>query len=145
MRLIPIKDRFFAKVNPAGPWPKDRRLGRCWSWLGKINQRYGHLWIGYLSGAHRVSWMLHFGQIPVGLCVLHTCDNPICVNPNHLFVGTQADNNRDMWAKGRAPFGVKCHFAKLRPEQVLEIRAAAGFGIKPCAISSSGKVGGAYE
>lgn len=71
--------------------------------------------------AHRKVWILLYGEIPDGLDVLHHCDNPICVRPNHLFLGTNADNMHDKAAKGR----VRHSLAKLTPEQVLEIRAKA--------------------
>jgi hypothetical protein len=72
--------------------------------------------------AHRVSWALAFGDIPVGQYVLHQCDNPRCVNPNHLFLGDQLANIRDCVSKGRIARGSKNGQSKLTEEQVLEIR-----------------------
>ena len=76
----------------------------CWEWSRSRNKDgYGHLYCGgRVVSAHRFSWMLFYGPIPKGLCVLHKCDNPTCVNPNHLFLGTQLDNLKDMRAKNRA-------------------------------------------
>lgn len=81
--------------------------------------------------AHRVSWTLYRGEIPDGLCVLHKCDTPPCVNPEHLFIGTLQDNNADMAAKGRwsinGPRGLKGEShpqAKLTVQSVREIRAS---------------------
>lgn len=80
----------------------------CWIWRGAPSGKmgYGHISVGPRSdkmaiGAHRFSWLLHRGAIPSGLSVLHKCDVPLCVNPAHLFVGTQGDNVRDMARKGR--------------------------------------------
>jgi hypothetical protein len=82
-----------------------------------------------MAHAHRISWEIHFGDIPDGLYVLHTCDNPPCANPVHLFLGTQRDNIDDMLRKGRSAYGhpgrqgEKAWMAKLTDDQVREIRS----------------------
>ena len=75
----------------------------CWLWTAALLlDGYGQIWLGQtMERAHRLSWIIHFGPIPEGLCVLHTCDNPPCVRPGHLFLGTQLDNVRDAIRKGR--------------------------------------------
>jgi hypothetical protein len=76
----------------------------CWEWLG-ARSGFGYGKSGYegkFLAAHRVSWEIHFGLIPEGMLVCHRCDNPSCCNPSHLFLGTAADNTRDMWNKGRS-------------------------------------------
>lgn len=89
-------ERFDAKVDKSGP-------GGCWVWTGKRSREgYGRFSLdGRLVNAHRWSWERAVGPIPNGLLVCHHCDNPPCVNPEHLFVGTIQDNTRDMLAKGR--------------------------------------------
>lgn len=102
----------------------------CWFWLGNLDEGgYGTIRIsGKMLKAHRASWMLHRGQIPDGLKVLHSCDIPCCINPDHLFLGTQVDNMRDRASKGRDPDtrGTKNGRAKLTEDQVRAIRAETG-------------------
>ncbi len=124
----PIEDRFWAKVVKGQP-------GECWGWSGCCNTTglpYGSLSLpGREAGsvpAHRFSWELHNGPIPRGLMVLHTCDNPPCANPDHLLLGTHADNMADRNAKGRQACqkGTAHGMSKLTPAIVRAIRAAPG-------------------
>lgn len=124
----PLADRFWARVAKDGP-------NGCWRWLGSRNGD-GRPTIGAGGktgrGAktlrpHRVSWELVNGPIPDGLVVCHKCDNPPCTNPDHLFLGTQGDNMRDCFAKGRRGIypraGENNGNAKLTWEEVREIRS----------------------
>lgn len=94
---------FWSRVNKDGP-TQPHMDTPCWVWGGAtIHRRYGRTpWMGSKSeGAHRIAYQLAHGAVPVGLIVLHRCDNPPCCNPAHLWSGTQADNVADMIAKGR--------------------------------------------
>ncbi len=102
----------------------------CWLWTAPVDQHgYGKFWLNNKSKrAHRVSWELYRGTIPSGAgyhgtCVLHKCDTPPCVNPDHLFLGTAADNAADMAAKLRGVRGINHPDSKLTPEVVASLRA----------------------
>lgn len=113
-------------------WSKVVKFDRCWEWAGTRLRRGGYGQIGISSKvvmAHRVSWAIANGD-PGKLCVLHRCDNPPCVNPAHLFLGTLCDNVRDMDRKGRRRVskGERHAQAKLTEQDVREIRRLHGDG-----------------
>ena len=115
----------------------------CIHWDGYADKRgYGRVWFGgRYQLAHRVSYAVNTGTIPAGLCILHQCDNPICVNPAHLSVGTQSENMRDCCVKGRTAAGERNPHAKLSEVDVLAIRGSTGSTRKIAAqfgIASSG-------
>ena len=109
-------------------WRRVNKTETCWLWTGNLGARYGQLLIGYRTvKAHRFSYELHIGPIPPGMNVLHKCDVPACVNPAHLFLGTQKQNFEDMERKGRRssmfPLGPARHpDTKLSREKAAEIR-----------------------
>ena len=99
----------------------------CWEWQGATKMKAGAIGInGKVYNAHRISWIIHNGNIPKKLFVLHKCDNRPCVNPNHLFLGTQKDNVIDMVNKGRR--GERLNPRKLDELEVSEIREIANIG-----------------
>jgi hypothetical protein len=117
-RRKPLADRFWGKVRVG-------KAQECWEWTGgRYLAGYGFL-PDYPNGklmAHRLSYEIHFGPISDGLHVLHKCDNPPCVNPNHLFLGTHQDNMADKVAKSRHVFGGRVAQARLSDSQVIEMR-----------------------
>lgn len=135
--LKKIEGRFWSKAIRT-------EIDECWIWIaGKLGAGYGNFaFRGTGCPAHRFSWMLfNKKEIPSGMLVMHTCDNPPCVNPKHLVLGTTADNIADKCSKGRQRKGDNHparvnpnflkrgddhHYSKLTSEQVLEIRALKG-------------------
>lgn len=109
--------RFWVNVSIAGP-------DDCWPWNATRQwSGYGRFYFnGRLDGSHRVAWILTHGPVHDGLFVLHRCDNPPCCNPNHLLVGSSADNSRDMTIR------LRHGSMKLSPTQVIEIRQRAATG-----------------
>jgi len=122
----PITERFWEKVD---------KSSECWLWTGsQMSSGYGRISVnGRVIGAHRLSFELHFKEIPTGLYVCHKCDNRLCVRPDHLFLGTQTDNLKDMVSKSRNKRcrGEQHHSAKLSQRQVIAIRIITQFGSIP--------------
>lgn len=127
-RVAPVAERF---------WPKVRKTEGCWLWEGGMNGDYGAF---DNTSAHHMAWVLTHGEVPEGQEVCHNCpggDNPRCVNPAHMFLGTRRDNMQDAVRKGRVRRGERHGCARLTAEQVLDIRAryAAG-GVSHEALAS---------
>lgn len=115
----------------------------CWEWKGTItNYGYGQIYIqGKLYLAHRISFLLDTKNLPE-VCILHKCDNPMCVNPKHLFKGTQSDNNKDAAQKGRSArlCGIKNPNAKLTEDNLNEIKSWFSIGISRSQVAKAFKI-----
>lgn len=118
---ISAKDRFLKNV---------KLTQSCWIWsASKNNSGYGQFWYEQkMQTAHRVSYKLFISEIPKGKCVLHRCDNPGCVNPKHLWLGSQLDNIQDRFEKGRSSSGEN-HTSKHTLQDVNQIRDLYNRGI----------------
>jgi HNH endonuclease len=153
--LLPIGTRARGTVEERF-WRFVAKSDGCWLWTGKSVNTKGYGQLGALGGkgtkgitAHRLSYTIHKGEIPEGMVVMHSCDNPACVNPDHLSVGTQSQNILEAIAKGRKvlpklphPSGADHPFSKLTEENVREIRSspvmdtvfAKRFGVAPSTV-----------
>jgi hypothetical protein len=107
-------------------WDKVQQGTGCWEWTGMLRRGRDESTIY----AHRLSYELNIAPVPAGLIVCHRCDNPPCVRPEHLFLGTDNDNQRDKVAKGRQERGETHHAAKLTAADVVEIRSSRAQGTR---------------
>lgn len=130
--------KFWSRVDIGEP-------NQCWRWKGGyMVSGYGVLQCGrchapnsHREYAHRASYRLNVGEIPGGLHILHSCDNPACVNPAHLRVGTPQENARDSAERARMPRGTRHHNAKLTEDKVSEIKARLKVGGSIAALSQT--------
>lgn len=120
-----VEERFWSKVNLLEP-------DDCWEWTASKRQGYGRFGVekGYIEYAHRWLWERLHGPIPEGLFICHRCDNPGCVNPNHLFLGTHLENMEDMREKQRTRRNLRHPHTKLSDDDVRAIRVAVANGTK---------------
>lgn len=118
------EDSFWAKVTKETEQPIPHLKTPCWIWTGaKTKEDYGYFRPAKTRArVHRFSWELHNGPIPIKMIICHRCDRPACVNPSHLFLGTDATNAADRDNKGRQARGIRSGRAKLTEDQVYEIR-----------------------
>lgn len=129
-------NQLIPRTNPDEFWEKVAKGNEkdCWLWQGGLfSTGYGQFTF-YIDGrkwsaAHRIAYFLHYGVIPKGLKVCHKCDTPQCVNPFHLFLGSQADNMRDMAEKGRSLKGEKHSLSKLTETQVIQLKKLLAGGL----------------
>lgn len=124
LEIQPPEERF---------WKHVEKSDDCWNWTASLSNGYGQFSKGnkQITLSHRFSYEIHIGKIPDGMFICHKCDNPRCVRPDHLFLGTSSDNMKDMASKGRGVFqkhpeklkrGSEQHLAKLTNFKVFKLR-----------------------
>lgn len=123
---LPMNARYCSEICRFLSKVPDQIQGGCWDWDGtKHGKGYGHFKVGdFCEKAHRTSYRLYRGDIPHGFFVCHSCDNPTCVNPEHLFLGTNDDNKEDRQSKERQARGERSGRARLSTKDVIAIRTS---------------------
>lgn len=135
LRPVQIQHHGLSEYERLLKWTQVGGPDDCWNWLGSRKSGWHGQWrnaAGQIELTHRAAWRLMRGPIPSGMFVLHRCDNPSCMNPTHLFLGSQSDNCKDMWNKGRARpkqlKGEQHGNSKLTAELVRDIRSSKESG-----------------
>lgn len=127
------------KTLPERLWSHVVILDGCWVWIGATSGGYGKIQRGRrgagFAWAHRVVWELLYGEVPADMRVLHRCDNPPCIRPTHLYLGTQEDNMRDAAARGRTSSGENHPSHRLSAEDVRQVRTRLARGDKQAEIA----------
>lgn len=124
-------------MTPEKFWKRVEKTDTCWLWRGPINSDgYGAVGMNFKTiRAHRAAWIYTNGSIPDGLWVLHRCDTPLCVRPDHLFLGTAKDNADDRDSKGHGYSGSQHHLSKLDDDKIRQIRKLHSEGISQRVIA----------